>query len=57
VSIRRYEDENGRVKVFPPPYLSEAQAEALEEALTEKCNEILEQTTLFILCAIFASQP
>jgi hypothetical protein len=53
VNTRRYEDEDGRVKVFPPPSVSEAEAEALEEVLTEKCNEILEQTNLFILCAVF----
>jgi hypothetical protein len=57
VNTRRYEDEDGRVKVFPPPHLSEAEVEALEEALTEQCNEILEQTNLFILCAVFDSQP
>ena len=57
VNTKRYEDEDGRVKVFPPPHLSEAEEEALEEALTEKCNEILEQTNLFILCAVFDSQP
>jgi hypothetical protein len=57
VNTKRYEDEDGRVKVFPPPDLSEAEEEALEEALAEKCNEILEQTNLFILCAVFDSQP
>lgn len=31
-----YEDEDGRVKVFPPPHLSETEEEALEEILTEK---------------------
>jgi hypothetical protein len=56
VNTKRYEDEDGRVKIFPPPHLSEAEAEALEEALTEKCNEILEQTNLFILCAVFDDQ-
>ena len=49
----RYEDEDGRLKVFPPPGLSEAQEEALEETLTEKCIEIFDETGLFIVCAAF----
>ena len=56
VSTRRYEDEDGRLKVFPPSCLSEAEEEELEEALTERCLEILEETDLFILWAVFASQ-
>ncbi len=52
----RYEDEDGRLKIFPPAHLSEAEEEALEEALTEKCIEVLEETSLFILCAAFDSQ-
>jgi len=52
-STVRYEDEDGRLKVFPPKDLSEAEEEKLEEALTEKCVEILEQNGLFILCAVF----
>lgn len=55
VDTRRYEDEDGLVSVFPPPSLSEAEVEALEEALAEKCYEILEETNLFILCAAFDS--
>ena len=55
VNTKRYEDEDGRLKVFPPSCLSEAEEE-LEETLTEKCLEILEETDLFILCAVFDSQ-
>jgi hypothetical protein len=32
VNTRRYKDEDGRLKVFPPAYLSEPEVEALEEA-------------------------
>ena len=52
----RYEDEDGRIKVYPPPSLSEEDEEALEETLNEKCIEILEETGLFILCATFDPQ-
>ena len=51
----RYEDEDGRLKVFPPPDLSEAEEEALEETLIEKCIEIFDETGLFIVCAAFDS--
>jgi hypothetical protein len=33
--------------------MSEVEEEKLEEALTEKCADILEETQLFILCAVF----
>lgn len=56
VNTVRYEDEDGRIKVFAPPHLSEAEEEALEETLSEKCIDILEETGLFILCATFDRQ-
>ncbi len=56
VNTIRYEDEDGRVKIFLPSHLSEAEEVAFEEALTEKCIEILEETGLFILCAAFDLQ-
>jgi len=56
VNTLQYEDEDGRLKIFPPSRLSEDEEEKLEEALVEKCIEILEETGLFILCASFDSQ-
>jgi hypothetical protein len=56
VTTRRYEDEDGRLKVFPPPGMSEVEEEKLEEALTERCVDIFEETQLFILCAVFDAQ-
>jgi hypothetical protein len=56
VTTRRYEDEDGRLKVFPPAGMSEVEEEKLEEALTERCVDIFEETQLFILCAVFDAQ-
>ena len=56
VTTRRYEDEDGRLKVLPPPGMSEMEEEKLEEALTERCVNIHEQIELFILCAVFDAQ-
>ena len=53
VNTIRYEDEDGRLKVFPPLGLSEDEEEAFEEALAEKCIEIFDETGLFIVCAAF----
>ena len=51
----RYEDEDARLKIFPPSGLSEADEEALEEALVEKCIDVFDETGLFIVCAAFDS--
>ena len=51
-STLQYEDEDGHVKVFPPPGLSEAEEERIEHALGERSAEIFAQTGLYIPCAI-----
>jgi hypothetical protein len=51
-SALQYEDEDGRVEVFPPPGLSEAEEERIEHALGERSAEIFTQTGLYIPCAI-----
>ncbi len=51
----RYEDEDGRVEVFPPPTLTETEEELIEFALNERATEIFEQTGLFIPCAVLDS--
>ena len=43
----QYEDEDGRVEVFPPT-LSESEEERLEHALAERSAEIFAQTGLYI---------
>jgi hypothetical protein len=48
----QYEAEDGRVEVFPPSTLSEAEEESLEHALAERSAEIFAQTGLYIPCAV-----
>jgi hypothetical protein len=52
-SIIQYEDEDGHVKVFPPPTLSEEDVDRVEMALATRAGEIFDTTGLFILCAVF----
>ena len=51
-STLRYEDEDGRVQVFPPPGLSEADEERIELAIAARAAEIFDDTGLFIVCAV-----
>jgi hypothetical protein len=53
VSTIQYEDEDGHVKVFPPPTLSEEDVDRVEMALATRAGEIFDTTGLFILCAVF----
>jgi len=52
-STIQYEDEDGHVKVFPPPTLSEEDVDRVEMALATRAGEIFDTTGLFILCAVF----
>ena len=56
VSTLQYEDEDGHVRVFPPPTLSQEE-ERLEMALCTRAGEIFDTTGLFILCAVFDAPP
>lgn len=48
----RYEDEDGRVEVFPPPGLSEAEEEQIEHALAERSAALFAETGLYVPCAV-----
>ena len=50
-----YEDEDGRVDVFAPPGLSEAEEDRLELTLAERAADIFDDTGLFIVCAVLDS--
>lgn len=52
-STLQYDDEDGHIRVFPPPTLSEAEEERIEMALGARAGEIFDTTGLFILCAVF----
>ena len=52
-STIQYEDEDGHVKIFPPPTLSEEDVDRVEMALATRAGEIFDTTGLFILCAVF----
>jgi hypothetical protein len=51
-SAIQYEDEAGRIEVFPPPTLPEAEEEAIERALAERSDAIYASTGLYIPCAV-----
>lgn len=52
-STIQYDDEDGHIRLVPPPTLSETEAERIELALCERAGEIFDATGLFILCAVF----
>jgi hypothetical protein len=51
-SAIQYEDEDGRVEVFPPPALSEVEEERVEMSLAARAAEIFADTGLYIVCAV-----
>jgi hypothetical protein len=51
-SVIQYEDEDGRIEVFPLPTLSEGEEEAIERALAERSDAIYAATGLYISCAV-----
>jgi hypothetical protein len=52
-----YEDEDGRVGIFTPPNLSDAEEDSVEMAVAERAAQIFEETGLYILCAILGPSP
>ena len=51
-SAIQYEDEDGRVEMFPPPALSEAEEDRVEMVLAARAAEIFADTRLYIVCAV-----
>lgn len=50
-SAVQYEDEDGRVEVFPPPRLAEADEARMELALCARAAALFEATGLYVPCA------
>ena len=51
-SAIQYEDEDGRVEVFPPPAISEAEEDRIEMVLAARASEIFAESGLYIVCAL-----
>lgn len=52
IAFTHYEDEDAAIDVYLPAPLSETETRRLEQALGERCNEILVETGLFIIGAV-----
>jgi hypothetical protein len=44
--------EDAHVSIYPPPTMGAEKVQRLEQALGERCNEILVETGLFIIGAV-----
>ena len=51
-SAIQYEDEDGRVEVFPPSGVSDAEEDRVEMTLAGRAVQIFEKTGLYIVCAV-----
>jgi hypothetical protein len=52
IVFARYEDEDAAIDVYPPVSLQTEEVRRLEQALGERCNDILVETGLFIIGAV-----
>jgi hypothetical protein len=51
-STIQYEDEDGRVEMFPPPVLSEPEEDRVEIALAARAAQIFADTGFYIVCVV-----
>jgi hypothetical protein len=52
ITFEQYEDEDAHVYVHPPADMTAEEVDRLEEAVGERCNELLLDTGLFIVSAV-----
>jgi len=52
IAFTHYEDEDASIDVYLPALLPAEEVIRLEQALGERCNEILVETGLFIIGAV-----
>lgn len=53
ISFERYEDENAHLRIHLPPEISEAEVQQVELAIGQRCTEILLETGLFVVGAVY----
>ena len=53
ISFERYEDEDAHVRIYPPLGLSPEEVQQLELALGQRCTDILLETGVFIVAAVY----
>jgi hypothetical protein len=53
ISFEQYEDEDVHICVYPPDTMEAGEIERLELIIGERCNDILLDTGLFIVGAVY----
>ena len=52
-TMESYEDEDGHVRIYPPPGLTEKQIEELEGKIADRCVDILVEAGVFLCAAVY----
>jgi hypothetical protein len=52
-TMESFEGEDGHVRIYPPPGLSERQIEELEDKVADRCVEILIDARVFLCAAVY----
>jgi len=53
MSFERYEDEDAHLRIYPPSDLSPDEVQKRELTLGQRCTDILVETGLFIVGAVY----